>query len=260
MKKQLCLIALLSAAVLGAGCTAPEFAPPSAVLPAPAVEMEPKPTNIQSGLQEISFQYGSSTQERILLYRIDPEQYQFSFEYASSAKSIADWQLALGAPALVANGGYFHEDYSPSGLLIMRGNRIGERQFDFDKSAVLELAPEFLIIDTKEESFDAQNVREALQSFPLLIKDGMPAVKTDSGLKARRTFFGVDRDGSVYVGVVPDSEMSLYELAQALARMGTAWSRVLNLDGGPSTGIAAGNGKIENSIFPVPSVIVVRKK
>lgn len=234
----------------------------AASIPSTSVEtsaQNPKVESVADGLEKITFQFGASTQEHLLLYKIDPTQYDFSIEHTSSARSIADWQLSLGIPTLVVNGAYFHEDYSPSGMLIVNGERVGSRAFDLDKSALLELSPLPQIIDTQTEVLPAQT-EHALQSYPLLVQNGMNAIQSDSGLVARRSFFGFDADGFAYIGILPDAELSLFELGHVLESMNIKWKKVLNLDGGPSSGLAVANGDIENSIFPVPNVIVVKEK
>lgn len=261
MKKVFLPLLLAGIVLFGAGCvssvTRQDVVPVNSIVTETSPQFQSE--TISNGLEKILYRYGSSTEQYLLLYKVDPAQYDLTVEHATSARSIADWQISLGNPALVANGGYFHEDNLPSGMLVSHGKRIGTRAFDFDKSATLELSPTPEIIDTRMEDVPPY-VQNAIQSYPLLLKNGMPQIETDSGLLARRTFFGFDSEGFAYIGILPDAELSLYELAQNLKKMPISWDRVINLDGGPSSGVAVRNGDIENSIFPVPNVIVVQKK
>lgn len=82
-------------------------------------------------------------------------------------------------------------------------------------------------------------------------------------MKARRTALGVDAANNIYVISVPDREISLYEFMNELLKSGISFLHVLNLDGGPSTGIYAHweiNDIFQNSYSKVPSVIKFRKK
>ncbi len=260
--KKISFVLVVSLCFVGAGCSPEKKLESTTSIPPTSVERSapsPEVKSVANGLERMTFQFGSSAGEHLLLYKIDPAQYDFSIEHASSARSIADWQLTLGMPMLVVNGAYFHEDYSPSGMLIINGERIGSRTFDLDKSALLELSPLPQIIETKTEVLPAQT-KHALQSYPLLVRNGMNVIQSDSGLVARRTFFGFDTDGFAYIGILADAELSLFELGHVLEKNNIKWKNVLNLDGGPSSGLAVVNGEIKNSIFPVPNVIVVKEK
>ncbi len=265
MKRFFTVLAFACFCILGTGCEIPVS--PSLAPPQPSDEIEqvvaqnpnPKIEAVANGLEKIVYWHGSSTNEYLLLYKIDPEKYTFSTEHTSSARSIANWQADLRTPALIVNGAYFHEDYSPSGMLIIDAQQIGSRVFDFDKSAILELEPLPNIIDTNTSPAPT-DLRNALQSYPLLIKQGRAGIEKDSELLARRTFFGIDTDKDIYIGILPKSELSLFTLSRVLERMPINWATVINLDGGPSSGIAVANDEIHNSIFPVPNVIIVRNK
>ena len=131
-----------------------------------------------------------------------------------------------------------------------------------ERSAVLELAPAFKIIDTAKEKFDEKNIAEAAQSYPLLIATGK-VQKVSAEKLARRSFAGIDYQGNVYFGIIPDDEVSLATAADMINKIGVAWTNVLNLDGGPSSGLAAnlsGAKETINSIVQVPNVIIAEPK
>ena len=81
----------------------------------------------------------------------------------------------------------------PSGLLISNGERIGEREFDYQRTAFLSLSPKLEIIDTTQEKVNLEKIKEGAQSYPLLIRDGQSAIESDSELLARRSFIGTDQ-------------------------------------------------------------------
>lgn len=182
---------------------------------------------------------------------------------SSSPKTVAEWRD--GEEEILINGGYFHEDYSPSGYLVVDGKRINKRIFDQDKSGLLVSENGKVTIRNLKthplqggEQFDF-----AVQSFPFLIEDGQPAVKTISEKRARRTAVGVDQENNFYIISVDRKELSLYEFMQELLKTKISFVEVLNLDGGPSTGLYLkwnGEEKLSNSYFPVPSIIRFKKK
>ena len=136
--------------------------------------------------------------------------------------------------------------------------------FDQDKSGLLVIQDgQFSIRDlniapfTKNETFDF-----ALQSFPFLIKDAKPAIQTDSGKYARRTAVGIDADKNIYILTATTKELTLYQFMTELLHTKIPFTYVLNLDGGPSTGVQANwNGEelLENSMTGVSSILRFQK-
>ncbi len=176
-----------------------------------------------------------------ILYRFDPAQFSWKFVVTSTALTITEWASQEPQAVFLTNGVYFQPDFSPSGLFVTNKQRIGTRQFDPQRSGVLILAPQPSILDTSvPTSSDAlSSVTEAAQSYPFLIKNGQFAVTQETGHAARRTFFGLDQQGRVYMGVVDQTPVTLFVLSKFLQQLPVAWRDVLNLDGGPSTGLVA---------------------
>lgn len=202
-------------------------------------------------------------------FRLSPTSSQFltivkmasstsDLQYSEIPHFVSDW--AGPSSTVVINGGYFDEDNSPSGFLVSQGQRVGTRMFDQEKSGLITMQKGNITIrdlDThpiqKNETFDF-----ALQSYPFLLKHGAGAIAQDSGLKARRTALGIDESGSVYVLFVQSSSLSLYEFMNVLLQTKIPFQDVLNLDGGPSSGLLIRSGeyeKVYNSLTPVPSVL-----
>jgi len=211
------------------------------------------------------FAYTSTTLEAtVIIYRFNPKLFAFNFGVSTGTHGMAEWSAAYSNATLLVNGVYFHDDNLPSGYLVVDGKRIGDRQFDLDKSGLIDLSGDTHVLDTSVDTPPSlANFTDAAQSYPFYFKSGLPAIKEDSHQPARRSFFGKDKLGNVYIGVVPSSQISLYQVMQLLDETNVDWANVINLDGGPSTGLFAHTQKrFEElpSLFPVPNVIVVTKK
>lgn len=217
--------------------------------------------DIRPGFERMEFVSVDGT--NILLYAFNPADVTMRIENSLTPARVKAWSNGLTAERLVVNGFYFLEDNSPAGLLISDGQPSHKQEFDLDKSGLVKLAPDFAIIDTSELAFDVSGVLEAGQSYPFLLKHGNKAIAADSGLAARRTFIATDTSGQMYVGLVWRDQVSLFELMHELAEIDIPWDNVINLDGGPSTGISVvtdGFSETLDSAAPVPNVIVIEPK
>jgi uncharacterized protein YigE (DUF2233 family) len=175
--------------------------------------------------------------------------------------NLAGWFLTEPNAKIMINGAYFLEDNTPAGYLVVNGERVGELIFDQDKSGALVINENKIELrDLKDRPLvEGEKNDLALQSYPLLILNGKTNVKEDSGLTARRTAIGLDAQGFIYLIILTQGETSLYILAQTLAATKINFTNVLNLDGGPSSGVIINtdqNSVIKNSLAPVPSVVV----
>jgi uncharacterized protein YigE (DUF2233 family) len=195
---------------------------------------------------------------RIVIYRFPKTGFSWRFQN-SAAPLTVEGHLASDPKAVFAvNGVYFDEKFAPAGWMISGGTTIGDKKYEYSKSAILELAPEFKIIDTAKEKFAAKNIAEAAQSYPLLIANGA-VQKVANEKTARRTFAGADKQGNVYFGIIPDDDVTLAGAAELINKTDADWDDVLNLDGGPSSGLVSNlpASKEElNSIVQVPNAIV----
>jgi len=211
----------------------------------------------------MEYTYGESASERLVLYRFVDETHHLRLVHdEATPKAVSQWHVANPSAEIVINGFYFHEDWFPSGRMIADGAYNGDREFDADRSAYVILSPTFEILDTAVEPIP-ENVQDAAQSYPFLIKNGEAAISEDSGLVARRTFLGDDTAGFGYIGVVPFDEISLFELSHVLDAMDINWDDAVNLDGGPSTGLSATTETVTesyDSFTVVPNTVVVEPK
>jgi len=230
-----------------------------ATIPATSVSR----TVIEDGLQSVRAPIATSTAGEIEMFRFDPAQYRFDLAATSSRLNIGAWAARLPGASAIVNGGYYLEDGSPAGYFAVNGERIGKAAFDLDKTALLVFDEGAEIVDTSSTDFALSGLKTAMQTYPFLVRDGAPAVREDSGKTARRSFIGVDRDGGVWMGVVANADVTLYELSRRLVGLGVEWRDVVNLDGGPSTGISVRftSGRVVRETFGgVPNVIAAFKK
>ncbi len=179
----------------------------------------------------------------------------------ATPRYISEWVTSTTDIAL--NGGYFHEDYTPSGYLVINGNRIGSRHFDENLTGLIVFSSNTIRIHdlslTPLKKIPLGGNNSAIQSYPFLIKNGNPAVKEDSGKIARRTAIGLTNTHEPYL-IVSRELMSLYELSLRLASSTPAFETVLNLDGGPSTGFiyrTPTTTEILDSITKIPQTILI---
>ena len=218
--------------------------------------------HIDTGLDRAEAVFSTTTGALMVIYRVSPKQFHAGMAHDLPPKHLSVWGSQVTGTSLMVNGVYFHEDYLPSGFLRVSGTRIGTRQFDQDKSGLLEFDP-FRIVDTKSRPVKLDEDKAMAQSYPFLIKNGKLGVTEDSGKVARRTFVGMDREGSMYVGVVPYAPLSLFQLARFLQQLPIHWTHVLNLDGGPSTGLWMQQGthkELFDSYVPVPNILFFRPR
>jgi hypothetical protein len=162
-----------------------------------------------------------------------------------SRQTLADAFRAKGSVAGV-NGGFFHPDRRPSGLVISEGRRINRFESAKLLSGVIYSDDRGIHLVRRARFTDHPGITALLQSGPYLV-EGQEAVR---GLSAsasdRRTFVATDRRGHWVLGATL-GPITLAELAECLASPGalTPWriDRALNLDGGSSTGFYFDGGK-----------------
>ena len=172
--------------------------------------------------------------------------------------TLADAFRAEGSVAGV-NGGFFHPDWQPSGLVISQGRRINRLETAKLLSGVIYSDSRGIHLVRRAQFQDHPGISALLQSGPYLV-DGGRAVR---GLSAsdpnHRTFVATDWRGHWVLGAIPSS-LTLADLAECLASAGalTPWKvdRALNLDGGSSTGFFfdRGEGNAPVTLHPLKRV------
>ena len=134
---------------------------------------------------------------------------------------------------LLMNGGIFEPGGVPSGLLIQEGKELrpvnrrdGEGNFYLKPNGVFFLTDTAAgVIDTAKWPPADRAVRSAVQSGPLLLRDGKvhPAFRKESASRLIRNGVGVTRDGKVALAMTDfDSEKlpNLFEFAMLFRKLG----------------------------------------
>lgn len=136
------------------------------------------------------------------------------------------------------NGGYFHPDTRPLGLVVSEGRTLHPLVRARLLSGVLVVTSGRLALLRRKEFSASASPSQALQSGPFLIDHGEPVPGLNDTKRARRTVVLSDGSG-LYGMVVTESFFTLAELAVLLATPGIVHeldiSRALNLDGGSSS-------------------------
>ena len=159
---------------------------------------------------------------------------------ADGDRSLADVMRATGALAGI-NGGYFHPDRKPLGLVVTHGVPIHAEERARLLSGVLLIDANGTIrLQRVDEPRAKMTVREALQAGPFLVDAGQPVAGLENKRAARRSVVATDGGGTW--AILTLDHATLAEAAALLATPGVLGdgkkiSRALNLDGGSSTGL-----------------------
>jgi hypothetical protein len=212
-----------------------------------------------------------SSESGVALVRIDLGRHNLRVIYQpDSPLTVAKWQAQTGAEAVI-NAGFFQPDHTSAGLIISDGVSAGV-SFDTISARYYEFGG---MIGVSSNSVDiralsrapydpAEHLDQAVQGLPMLIDQGVPVAFSLPERAALRTFVALDDQGRLILGVIPGKLMSLIGLRDWLASL--ADPRIvsaLNLDGGPSTGMALETGGWSvtyDSVSEVPSVIAISGK
>jgi hypothetical protein len=233
-------------------------------LPIPETSASPSRGEWQAmgrGVERLGYVSDEKPTVRMIIYRFEKRLFRTDIVHADVPKTIRAWRETLPDAIAIVNGTYFHEDLLPSGLLVDEGVRIGTRSFDKDRSGILLLGEHFEIADLSTTDIDLDRYQNYAQSYPFLIRHRLPVVESDSGQAARRTFIGTD-ENHLYLGIVPDTMVSLYRLADELTQMDIDWQDVLNLDGGSSSAMSVlveGFPETVDGLVPVPNILTIER-
>lgn len=153
------------------------------------------------------------------------------FDTASAAKK-------RGALAAV-NGGYFHPDRTPLGLVVRQGVEIHPLEKARLLSGLVVVEKGGVALRRPAEFKRSDVLREALQAGPFLVDGGKAVAGLDDTRRAARTV--VFTDGAGRCGVLICKSVTLAQMAALLATPGVLpagkIARALNLDGGSSTAL-----------------------
>ena len=217
--------------------------------------------NFQRRVLEVKL---DDSRAKLIIYKFDPNNVTFALHHNNPPERMTDLANRLEANLLI-NGGYFDEEFTPTGMFIIDGERIGRASYDLHRSGALIIQAGLAsLVDTSND--DLPTVSEEvsiLQSFPLLVIDNQPAIKEDSGKLARRTVIAENNDGEFLVILVDTTPVSLFELMNILLESDLAIKIALNLDGGPSSGVVVDVQGFSEKILPLsplPQVVSIQIK
>jgi hypothetical protein len=174
--------------------------------------------------------------DRILLARIDPENFRFAVRSAPAGNRDLDaWMRELGA-ALVINGSYFSRDGTPDTPVVSAGVQLGPRHYIANHGAFIASGHAVGVRDfaSLDWHIALRGADDAMVSYPLLLgRDGSSRVKADPRWLANRSFVAEDHDGRIILGTTVEAFFSLDRLARFLRDALLDLAVALNLDGGP---------------------------
>jgi len=151
---------------------------------------------------------------------------------------LADALRSAGCVAGV-NGGFFHPDGRPLGLVIASGRRINRFETSKLLSGLIYGDAHGIYLIRRSRFEDRPGIDALLQSGPYLVEAGRAVRGLSDDATASRTFVATDWRGHWLLGAMRD-RITLTELGELLATPGllAPWrvDRALNLDGGSSTG------------------------
>jgi uncharacterized protein YigE (DUF2233 family) len=152
--------------------------------------------------------------------------------------TLADGLRAAGCVAGV-NGGFFHSDLRPAGLVIAEGRRINRFETAKLLSGVVYSDRQGTHLVRRAQFRDHPDITALLQRGPSLVAGARAVRGLSASDSSRRTFIATDAHGRWVLGATL-SPLTLADLADCLAATGALipWrvDRALNLDGGSSTG------------------------
>lgn len=136
----------------------------------------------------------------------------------------------------MTNGGYFNEDFSPTGQCRINGMYIKRGRSPRLYGFVALDAQGSLRVVTRHSKLNAYPT--LLQSGPFVIAPGgRVGIRSRTGYRARRTLIGTTRKHEVIIMVT--DPIFLLDLAEAVHKQLPQIERLLNLDGGSSTALMA---------------------
>ena len=205
---------------------------------------------------------------KVTAVRIDPKRFALAVRMnpAGDGRTLADVARADKVPVVV-NGAYFGKEDEPVTLLVSSGRALSRFNRNLPNGGVFALDGKgrAVVVPFKDFKEPGPGADFAVQNSPLLVSGGKAAYKDPRPARHRRTAIGVAADGRVTIAVC-DSEITLDEWAAVLASGapgGLGLDSALNLDGGPSTGLAVEHEKARVRVPSgrlIPHVLTVARR
>ena len=228
---------------------------------------------VQKGLMyaNVLVDTDDGTRKEFFLVKVDPKLFEFRIynnSDQSKAKSLQEIQQEQGS-VLTFNGAFFDTKFKAMGLLQDATSASHQQISSKLMNGIFYIGENFTNGIHPLNNPPKDNKAFMLQNGPVLIDEtGSIPLTKDTAKLAARTALGVDRDGTVILIVLhqsllnTDNTLSLYQLAHLLKESPTfrplGLHSVLNLDGGPSTGVIIGSeylpeiNSVQNAIITIP--------
>lgn len=213
-------------------------------------------TAVQQGIdfKQVLVEQGDY-EELLDIVRINPADAKISVHINEAEPvSVSTWQENLGA-TVVINGSYFDDAYE----LVTRTQATDQTAgplLSGPTGFLYQVSDQWQIAETLPAS-----TTQVVQSYPLLVDDGVAQVNTSTDDRAQRTVVATNAAGMVYFIVAEYGVLTMQELSAVLADLDTPkLTTALNLDGGSSTGLVISSDQLTYSddSFIVPSVVAIR--
>lgn len=244
----------------------------------PAADAEVTWREVQPGLFHANVLAGldDGSRKEFLLAKVDPKLFEFRIYHnptEKEAKSLKKIHQETGS-VLTFNGAFFDEDFKAMGLL-QDSESLSHKKIKSElMNGVFYVSNPVKGGEVKAKVSNLQNVPEDKEGFmiqngPVLLdSEGFIPLTRDTEKLAARTAIGVDQDGNIILIVLhqsllnTDNAMSLYQFAHLLKESPLfapmKLRSVLNLDGGPSTGVVVGGeylpelNNVQNAVITLP--------
>ncbi|MFZ3102345.1 MAG: phosphodiester glycosidase family protein [Desulfitobacteriaceae bacterium] len=220
---------------------------------------------------------GRNFKGRVMLIK-DPKRVKVAVtkEIGVTGERVTDLVRDAGAIAGINAGGFYDPNGKgngafPDGITIHKGQTVHTNAGDAAVSIVgLDEKGKLILEDLTEAQIKEKNIQEAVTFYPILIRNGKPAVSGDGGMGiAPRTGIGQTADGTI-IFVVIDGRQPTWSLGATISDLMNVFldyhaTNAINLDGGSSSELVY-NGKVMNRLWNIfgeryiPTAFVVMPK
>jgi uncharacterized protein YigE (DUF2233 family) len=204
-----------------------------------SIESVPAASRLVHELQTWRDRAGNETIVDIVRFQAAEAAFQVVDQGDDGTRSLDEVMKTAGALAGI-NGGYFHPDRKPLGLVVAHGSVVhAEERARLLSGVLLVYANGTMRLQRVGEPRVKMALQEALQAGPFLVDAGQPVTGLDDKREAKRSV--VVTDGAGTWAILTMDRATLAEAGELLATPGVLGERklvrALNLDGGSSTGL-----------------------
>jgi len=247
-------VLLLASALLLTGCSLKTSSAPTQASPAAA---ESAWKTLAAGMAwRTLIPYGDELAQ-IVVIRIDPQRFRFRAIYSEGdPRSLSDWRALESDASLIINANFFDQHHRVLGAVVSDGVAYGTAYSA--RGGGFTVRDRDLAVAGPPAQIDS-SVQQAIQGFPLLVRDGQQAYFSSSrGERNRRTVIAADKSGNILILVAPFLGLSLQDLSAYLPTTKLEIVTAVNLDGGGSTMLALPSADLFVPSFDaVPTILAV---